>query len=99
MSAKKLKRESAFARASSCCSSWRLLAVTALVGALAVLVTFLRLHWAAPASDLGIKFLINADQSKVVEAFRSASPHLFYCHEHGNQVSYCIGALNAQITL
>lgn len=34
----------------------------------------------------GTKFLINADDGELKAAFFNDSPHLFYCHEHGNQV-------------
>jgi hypothetical protein len=42
----------------------------------------------AGAKEGGTKFLINADDKELKDAFFSDdSPHLFYCHEHGNRVS------------
>lgn len=59
--------------------AWRGLAVAA------VLLAGWALLWAAQLfAGKSVKNLINAEEAELRKALFSETPHLFYCHEHGN---------------
>jgi len=57
-----------------------------LVGIVAIVYRLIMLSLAA--DDVGTKLLLNADPQLLHAAFHSRQPHIFYCHERGNQVSF-----------
>ena len=58
-----------------------------LIGALlAVVYKVVRALSGERAGDT-TKFLVNASPAALKDTFSSATPHVFYCHEHGNPVS------------
>mmetsp|Transcript_29138 Transcript_29138/g.49162 ORF Transcript_29138/g.49162 Transcript_29138/m.49162 type:complete len:118 (-) Transcript_29138:320-673(-) len=54
-----------------------------LVGIVAIVYRLIMLSLAA--DDVGTKLLLNADPQLLHAAFHSRQPHIFYCHERGNQ--------------